>query len=115
MVRDTKPISWIKGALKDYQKFPKGAQLEIRRALTVAAEGAKAENAKPLKGLGAGILEIALKYRSDAYRVVYALKIGEAIWVIHAFQKKSKAGITTPKQEIDLIKKRVKYLKDLLK
>ena len=115
MVRDTKPISWIKGALKDYQKFPKGAQLEIRRALTVAAEGAKAENAKPLKGLGAGILEIALKYRSDAYRVVYALKIGEAIWVIHAFQKKSKAGIKTPKQEVDLIKKRIKDLKDLLK
>ncbi len=115
MVRDTRPISWIKGALKDYQKFPKGAQLEIRRALTVAAEGVKAENAKPMKGLGAGVLEIALKYRAAAYRVVYALQIGEAIWVVHAFQKKSKTGIKTPKQDIDLIKKRIKDLKDFLK
>ena len=88
MVRDTRPISWVKGALRGYQKFPKGVQLEIRRALTVAAEGTKADNAKPMKRLGAGILEIALKYRTDAYRVVYALQIREAIWVVHAFQKK---------------------------
>ncbi len=115
MIRDTKPISWVKGALRDYQKFPKGVQLEIRRVLTVAAEGAKAENAKPMKGLGAGVLEIALKYRADAYRVVYSLQIGEAIWVIHAFQKKSKTGIKTPKQDIDLIKRRIKDLKDFLK
>ncbi|MBT5633897.1 MAG: type II toxin-antitoxin system RelE/ParE family toxin, partial [Nitrospina sp.] len=57
----------------------------------------------------------ALKYRADAYRVVYALQIGEAIWVVHAFQKKSKTGIKTPKQDIDLIKKRIKDLKDFLK
>jgi len=115
MIRDTRPISWIKAALKDFQKFPKGAQQEIRRTLTVAAEGAKAENAKPIKGLGSGVFEIALKYRTDAYRVIYALQIGDAIWVLHAFQKKSKTGIKTPKQEIDLIKKRIKELKRLLK
>ncbi|MBI4389463.1 MAG: type II toxin-antitoxin system RelE/ParE family toxin [Nitrospinae bacterium] len=115
MIRDTRPISWVKAALKDYQKFPKGAQLEIRRALTVAAEGAKAENAKPMKGLGPGVFEIALKYRTDAYRVVYAVQIGEAIWVVHAFQKKSKTGIKTPKQDIDLIKKRTRETKELLK
>ena len=68
-----------------------------------------------MKGLGSGVLEIALKYRADAYRVVYALQIGEAIWVVHAFQKKSKTGIKTPKQDIDLIKKRIKDLKDFLK
>ncbi len=115
MVRDTRPISWIKGALRDYQKFPKGTQTEIRRVLTVAAEGTKADNVKPMKGLGSGVFEIALKYRTDAYRVVYALQIGEAIWVVHAFQKKSKTGIKTPKQDIDLIKKRIKDLKELLK
>ncbi|MBI4383657.1 MAG: type II toxin-antitoxin system RelE/ParE family toxin [Nitrospinae bacterium] len=115
MIRNTRPISWVKGALRDYQKFPKGAQLEIRRALTVAAEGAKAENAKPMKGLGPGVFEIALKYRTDAYRVVYALQIGEAIWVVHAFQKKSKTGIKTPRQEIDLIRKRIKEIKEYLK
>ncbi len=115
MVRDTRSISWVKGALKDYYKFPKEAQLNIMRALTVAAEGTKAENAKILKGLGAGVLEIALKYRADAYRVVYALQIEETIWVVHAFQKKSKTGIKTPKQDIDLIKRRIKDLKDFLK
>lgn len=115
MIRDTRPISWVKAALKDFQKFSKGAQLEIRRALTVAAEGSKAENAKPMKGLGSGVFEIALKYRNGAYRVVYALQIGEAIWVVHAFQKKSKTGIKTPRQNIDLIKKRIKDLKAFLK
>jgi len=50
MIRDTRPISWVKATLKDFQKFPKEVQLEIRRALTVAAEGSKAENAKPMKG-----------------------------------------------------------------
>lgn len=115
MIRDTRPISWVKAALKDYRKFPKGAQLEIWRALTVAAEGSKAENAKPMKGFGSGVLEITLKYRINAYRVVYALQVGEAIWVIHAFQKKSKTGIKTPQRETDLIKKRFKDLKGFLK
>ncbi len=115
MIRETRPISWVKAALKDYQNFPKGAQLEVRRALTVAAEGAKAENAKSMKGLGSGVFEIALKYRTDTYRVVYAVQIGEAIWVVHAFQKKSKTGIKTPKQDIGLIKQRIKSLKEALK
>lgn len=115
VVRDTRPISWVKRALRDYQKFPKGAQVEIRRALIVAAEGAKAENAKPMKGLVAGVIEIVLKYRADAYRVVYVLQIKEAIWVVHVFQKKSKTGIKTPKQDIDLMKKRIKDLKGFLK
>ncbi len=62
-----------------------------------------------------GSLEIALRYRSDAYRAIYAFQIGEAIWVIHAFQKKSKTGIKTPKVEIDLIRWRLKRLKEMLK
>ena len=95
------------GSFEGLPEVPQRGAIEIRRALTVAAEGTKADNAKPMKRLGAGILEIALKYRTDAYRVVYALQIREAIWVVHAFQKKSKTGIKTPKQDIDLIKKRV--------
>lgn len=84
-------------------------------ALTIAADGAKADIAKPLKGLGAGVLEVVLKHRSDTFRVVYAVKIGNDIWVIHAFQKKSKRGIATPKSEIDLVRSRLKQLKELLK
>ncbi len=111
----TKPISWIKAARKDFEKFPEDIKQQVWDALTIAAEGFKADCAKPMKGLGSGIFEIALQYKSNAWRVVYAVQIGEDIWVIHAFQKKSKTGIKTPKQEIDLIKQRIATLKEMLK
>lgn len=112
---NTKRISWIKAARKAFEDFPEGAQREIQRALTVAAEGRKADIAKPMKGLGSGVFEIALAYRSDAYRVVYSVQLNEDIWIIHAFQKKAKTGIKTPKQDIDLIRERIKRLKEMLK
>jgi phage-related protein len=83
--------------------------------LTIAAEGGKADIAKPMHGLGSGIFEIALAFRSDAFRVVYAVQLGNEIWVIHAFQKKSTQGIKTPKHEIDLIAERLKRLKEKLR
>ncbi len=85
------------------------------RALTVAAEGSKSDIAKPMKGLSSGVYEIALAYRSDAYRTIYAVKLGEDIWVIHAFQKKSTKGIKTPKGEVDLIRSRISRLKEQLR
>lgn len=115
MIRDTRPISWIKAARKSFDAFPEGARERIAQALMIAAEGGKADIAKPLAGLGTGIFEIALPYRSDAYRAVYTVQIGQAIWVVHAFQKKSKTGIKTPKPEIDLIRKRIVRLKEMLK
>jgi phage-related protein len=115
MLRDTRPISWLKGARRDFEDFPQGAQIEMARALTILAEGRMPDVAKPLTGLGAGVMELALKHRGDAFRVVYALHIGDDIWVIHAFQKKSKSGIKTPKQEIDLIRDRLKRLREMLK
>jgi phage-related protein len=114
MARNTRPISWIKAARKDFDTFPESAQLEIERALTVAAEGGKADIAKPMKGLGSGVFEIALAYRGDAYRTVYALQLDADLWVIHAFQKKSKKGRETPQSEIDLIRERIKRLKEAL-
>ena len=81
------------------------------QALTVAAEGGKADIAKPLKGLGSGVLEVALRYRADAYRTVYAVRLANDIWVLHAFQKKATQGIKTPKKEVDLIRERIKRLK----
>lgn len=114
-MRDTRPISWLKGARKDFEDFPQGAQLEMARALTILAEGRMPEIAKPLTGLGSGVMELALKHRGDAFRVVYALQIDDDIWVVHAFQKKSKTGIKTPKQEIDLIRDRLKRLREMLK
>ncbi|MCW5698536.1 MAG: type II toxin-antitoxin system RelE/ParE family toxin [Rhodospirillales bacterium] len=115
MSRDTRPVSWVKAARKAFEKFPEGAQIEVLRALTVAAEGGKADIAKPMKGLGSGVYEIALKFRTDAYRAVYALQIDDAVWVVHAFQKKSRTGIKTPKHEVDLIKERIKMLKEMLR
>ncbi len=111
----TKPISWIKAARKDFEKFPEGIKQQDWKTNSFAAEVFKAYTAKPMKGLGSGIFEIALQYKSNAWRVVYAVQIGEDIWGIHAFQKKSKTGIKTPKQEIDLIKQRIATLKEMLK
>jgi phage-related protein len=110
-----RPISWLKGARRDFEGFPDGAQIEIRRALAFISEGGHPEIAKPLKGFGSGVFELALRFRSDAYRVIYAVQIGEDIWVLHAFQKKSKAGIKTPKAEIDLVQERLKRLKEALR
>ena len=109
--RDTRLISWIRAARKAFDGFPEGAQNEIMRVLTVAAEGRKADIAKPLKGFGSGVFEVALQYRTDAYRTVYALQLKERLWVLHAFQKKAKQGIKTPKKDIDLIRERLKRLK----
>lgn len=112
--RPTRPISWIKAARKDFEKFPPEAQNICLNALTIAAEGGKAEIAKPLASLGSGVLELALPFRGDAFRVVYAIQISREIWVLHAFQKKSTKGIKTPQREIDLVLNRLKALREAL-
>src|SRR5271169_3158727 len=113
MTRETRPISWIRAALKEFETFPEGARLVCLTALTIAAEGGKADIAKPLHGLGSGVFEIALPFKGDAFRVVYAVQFAEEIWVVHAFQKKSTQGIKTPQREIDLIADRLKRLKEM--
>jgi phage-related protein len=115
MTRATRPISWISAARKDFESFPEEAQDICAEALTVAAEGGKSDIAKPMKGIGSGVFEIALPFRGNAFRVVYAVQIGDAIWVVHAFQKKATQGIKTPKHEIDLVKARLKRLKAMLR
>lgn len=75
--------------------------------------GEMPKDAKPLKGLGSGIIEIALKYDKEAYRCVQAVQLGQKIYVLHAFQKKSKKGIATPQKDIDLIKQRYKEATEL--
>lgn len=108
-------ISWIKAALRDFEEFPEGAQADMARALSIAAKGGMADVAKPFRGVGSGVFEIALRHRGDAWRVIYAVQIGDDLWVIHAFQKKSKSGIKTPQMEVDLIRERLKRLKEALK
>ena len=115
MIRKTRSVSWIKAALKEFETFPEGAKSICLAALTIAAEGGKADVAKPMHGLGSGVFEIALPFQSDAFRVVYAVQLADEIWVVHAFQKKSTQGIKTPQREIDLIKARLKRLKEMLR
>jgi phage-related protein len=114
-MRPTRPVSWFTAARRAFDGFPEGARETILDALSIAAEGSKAAMAKPLKGLGAGIFEIALPYRGNAFRVVYAVQLGDDLWVMHAFQKKSTQGIKTPQREIDLIRDRIKRLKEILR
>ena len=114
MMRTTRPVSWIRAALKEFETFPEGARSVCLTTLTIAAEGGKADIAKPVHGLGPGVFEIALPFKGDAFRVVYALQLSEEIWVVHAFQKKSTRGVKTPKREIDPIRNRLKRLKEIL-
>ena len=115
MTRPTRPISWISAARKAFDSFPDRAQSICLAALTIAAEGRKADIVKPMKGLGSGVFEIALPYRGNAFRVVYAVQLGTDVWVVHAFQKKSTQGIKTSKHEIALIRDRLGRLKELLR
>jgi phage-related protein len=112
--KTVRPISWIKRAEKDFRDFPLTAQQKAARALTQIGEGDTPEIAKPLQGFGSGVWELAIKDKGDAFRVVYVLQLDDEIWVVHAFQKKSTKGIATPKHEIDLIKDRIKRLKEML-
>ena len=115
MTLRTRPVSWVRAALKDFETFPEGARSICLAALTIAAEGGKADIVKPMRGLGSGVFEIALPFHGNAFRVVYAVQIADDIWVVHAFQKKSTKGIKTPTREVDLIKDRLKRLEEMLK
>ena len=108
-------VSWVKAAWKEFNTFPQAVQEQMKFALEIAAAGEKADTAKPMKGFDAGVFEIALAYRGDAYRTVYALKLGDDIWVVHAFQKKSTTGIKTPKHEVDLIHERIRRIREMKK
>jgi len=113
-MRNTQPIVWMKAARRDFEDFPDRARDRLLDALTVVAEGGMPTIAKPLSGFGSGVLELALAFRGDAFRVVYVMQLGADVWVIHAFQKKSKTGIKTPKHEIDLVHARLRRLKEIL-
>ena len=86
-------MSWIKAALREFETFPEGARSICLAALTIAGEGGKADIAKPMRGMGSGVFEIALPFKGDAFRVAYAVQLADDIWVVHAFQKKSTRGI----------------------
>jgi len=99
-------LVWLGDSRKNIQRFPKGAQKLLGDELQLIQFGGMPKDAKPFKGIGSGVLELALRFASGAYRVVTAVQLGTRIYVLHAFQKKSKRGIETPKREVDVIRKR---------
>ena len=103
-----KPVVWLGDTLRRLKAFPSGVQDEIGYALYLAQRGEKHVSAKPLKGLGPGVLEIVSDHRGDTFRAVYTVRLGERVFVLHAFEKKSKRGIATRQADIDLIKRRLK-------
>jgi phage-related protein len=104
-----KPLYWAGSSRKDFGGFPVEVQDEMGYALYLAQVGKKHDRAKPLKGFGgAGVLEAVVTHQGDAYRTVYTVRYVDAVYVLHAFQKKSKHGIATPPHEIDLVKSRLR-------
>ena len=113
--RNLKQVVWVGNVKKKLKQFPKLVQKDIGDALFIAQKGGMPLDAKPLKYIGSGVFEIRVTHRTDTYRSVYSVKIGERIYVLHCFQKKSKIGKKTPQKEIDLIKERLKIAQELEK
>ncbi|PLZ95997.1 hypothetical protein CEN50_20265 [Fischerella thermalis CCMEE 5268] len=103
-----RPLVWMGDSRKNIREFPEEVRTSVGYALQLVQAGETPLDAKPFKGVGSGVYEIVKRYDSDTYRAVYAVKIGEKIYVLHAFQKKSKKGIKTPQSDVDLIKQRYK-------
>lgn len=107
-----KPIIWVGSSKKDLCAMPEEVQDTFGFALHLAQTGGKHQDAKPLKGFGsAGVLEVVEDWTGDTYRAVYTVKFSDVVYVLHCFQKKSKSGIETPKEDIDKIQNRLKAAK----
>lgn len=108
-----KPVEWIGSSLDDLKEFPDEVQQVVGYALYIAQCGDKHPSAKPLKGFkGAGVVEVVEDFDGDTYRAVYTIKFADVVYVLHSFQKKSKQGIATPKQDVNLIDARLKRAKE---
>ena len=103
-----KPLFWMGSSLKDLREFPAAVKSVMGFALWQAQQGGKHIDSKPLKGLGGGVLEVVADNRSDTYRGVYTVKFRRAVYVLHAFKKKSKSGIKTPQSEVELVQQQLK-------
>jgi phage-related protein len=103
-----RPVIWVGSSRRDLRGFPREVRREIGQALYTAQQGETDPSAKPLRGFGGGsVLEIVADQEGGTWRAVYTVRYREAIYVLHAFQKKSKRGIATPKKDIDLIRRRI--------
>ncbi|HEX4311643.1 MAG TPA: type II toxin-antitoxin system RelE/ParE family toxin [Acidobacteriaceae bacterium] len=103
-----KPLHWIGSSLKEPRFFPAAVRTSVGFALSIAQYGGKHPSAKPWKGEGPGVLEIVRDHDGDTFRAVYTVRFDRAVYVLHAFQKKSPRGVTTRKSDVVLIHDRMK-------
>ncbi len=108
MPRPLRPLLWVASSKRDFQEFPAPVQDELGFELFLAQTGQHPPSGKPLKGIGSGIVELVDDFDGDTYRAVYTVRFADAVYVLHAFKKKSKQGIKTPQREIDLVKNRLR-------
>ena len=108
LTRQIRPLLWVASSKRNYREFPPRVQDTLGFQLFLAQTGQHPPSAKPFKGLGGGTVELIEDFDGDTYRTVYTIRFREAVYVLHAFKKKSKRGIATPKSDIDLIKRRLK-------
>jgi len=108
MTEMRRPLFWEGSSKKDFKEFPIPVQKDMGVALFVVQLGRTPDSSKPWKGLGPGVYELVEDHRGDTFRAVYTVRVGDAIHVLHAFQKKSKSGISTPLPDVQLIEKRLK-------
>jgi phage-related protein len=111
-VSGEKPLHWVGSSKRDFLAFPVEVMSDMGYALGVAQLGGKHPNAKPWKGEGAGVFEIVERYDGDTYRAVYTLRFAGAVYVLHAFQKKSPSGIRTAATDVDLVHERMRRARE---
>ena len=109
-VAELKDIHWQGDSRKVAHRFPKGARNALGKELTRVQIGLQPRDGKWLTDIGPGVQEIRIPYDKEAYRVIYVARLADCVYVLHAFHKKAKKGIATPKEEIDLASKRYKEL-----
>ncbi len=107
MPRPARPLRWVRSSQKDYREFPPEVQDNFGFELFLAQTGQYPPSAKLLKGMGSGMVELVDDFDGDTYRAVYTVRFESAVYVLHAFKKKSKRGIKTPQGDIELIKQRL--------
>lgn len=110
MTEKRRLLFWEGSSKKDFKEFPIPVQKDMGVALFVVQLGGMPEAAKPWKGLGPGVYELVDDHRGDTFRAVYTVRMGDAVHVLHAFQKKSTSGIATPRTDVERIEKRLKVV-----
>lgn len=108
LAQGERPLDWVGSSKRDFLAFPAPVKDELGNALGLAQFGGKHPKAKPWKGQGPGVFEVVEDHQGDTYRAVYSVRFREAVYVLHAFQKKSPRGVKTARTDIELIARRLK-------